>query len=235
MLKSSLKQFFKKNNYKSVVLQQQKRLYTSGSTTPRNYAPSVIGITAAVAAAAGTGYWTGTQQQNKIQQPPQVPIPSIPSHATILKAFQELVEILPQEHVTVDEECLENHGYSNNSYHNEGAPNIVVYPTSTEQVAEIVKIANKYNLPIIPFSGGTSLEGHFSAPKGGICLSFTEHMDRILAFHPEDMDIVVQPGVQWEDLNLYLKKHDLFYPLDPGPGYSIYILLVFDVYLNFLL
>lgn len=216
MLKSGfIKQFLKKNSNKSVVL--QKKLYSTTKRPRTNYAPISIGI---ATVAAGTGYWAGTQNKNKKSETKSqnVPIPTIPSHEIILKAFQELIEILPQEHVTVDEESLENHGYSNNSYHNEGAPNIVVYPSSTEQVAEVVKVANKYNLPIIPFSGGTSLEGHFSAPKGGICISFTEHMDNIIAFHPEDMDIVVQPGVQWEDLNLYLKKHNLFYPLDPGPG-----------------
>lgn len=71
---------------------------------------------------------------------------------------------------------------------------------------------------MIPFSGGTSLEGHFAAPQGGICLSFTEHMNEIIAFHPEDLDVVVGPGVGWEDLNLQLKKHGLFFPIDPGPG-----------------
>lgn len=71
---------------------------------------------------------------------------------------------------------------------------------------------------MIPFSGGTSLEGHFAAPQGGICISFTEHMDQIVAFHREDLDIVVQPGVQWEDLNERLAAEGLFFPMDPGPG-----------------
>lgn len=75
------------------------------------------------------------------------------------------------------------------------------------------------SVPIIAFSGGTSLEGHFTAPQGGICISFTQHMDNIVEFHPDDLDIVVQPGVQWEDLNNKLKEHGLFFPMDPGPGY----------------
>ncbi|KAG0175798.1 hypothetical protein DFQ28_003604 [Apophysomyces sp. BC1034] len=76
-------------------------------------------------------------------------------------------------------------------------------------------------MPVIAFSGGTSLEGHFTAPQGGICLSFTEHMNNIVAFHPEDMDVVVQPGVDWEQLNAMLKDRKLFFPLDPGPGACI--------------
>lgn len=220
MLRSSFRNILKNKNTTFVLRQQQRRCYQSNNAAKQNYAP-IIGFTAVVA--AGTVYWAGTknnlpEKDETALSHLQVPIPAIPSHDTIAKAFQELSKVLPAEHVTVDEECLQNHGYSNNSYHNEGAPNIVVYPSSTEEVAEIVKIANKYEIPIIPFSGGTSLEGHFSAPKGGICISFTEHMDQIISFHPEDMDIVVQPGVQWEDLNIHLKKDNLFYPLDPGPG-----------------
>ncbi|KAI9311767.1 hypothetical protein BX666DRAFT_1867334 [Dichotomocladium elegans] len=141
--------------------------------------------------------------------------------SAIQQAFHELQAVLPTGHVTVDEEILQLHGYSSNSYHNEGSPNIVVFPSSTEDVVKIVNIASKLNLPIIPFSGGTSLEGHFTAPQGGICISFTEHMDKVVAFHPDDLDIVVQPGVQWEDLNAQLKPHNLFFPMDPGPGACI--------------
>ena len=227
--------YLKQFTHRHVV---QKRLYQStqqqvAATSKPNYAA----FTAATLIAAGSGYWYGNhKQQQQGTSPsssssssssstpppqhtrPQVPVPAIPTHDTITKAFDALRQVLPAEHVSVDEEALQDHGYSNNSYHNEGAPNIVVFPTSTQEVAEIVKIANTFNLPIIPFSGGTSLEGHFSAPKGGICISFTEHMDQIVEFHPQDMDIVVQPGIQWEDLNFHLKKHGLFFPMDPGPG-----------------
>ncbi|KAI8987414.1 hypothetical protein BDF20DRAFT_904539 [Mycotypha africana] len=153
-----------------------------------------------------------------LSERPKITVPQIPTHDIVLTAFEELRKVMPSEHVSIDEETLRNHGYSNNSYHNEGAPNIVVFPSSTEEVAAIVKIANKLNLPIIPFSGGTSLEGHFAAPKGGICIDFKQHMDQIIAFHPEDMDIVVQPGMQWEELNAFLRDHELFFPMDPGPG-----------------
>ncbi len=40
-------------------------------------------------------------------------------------------------------------------------PSVVVYPTSTEDVVKLVKIAVKYRMPVVPFSGGTSLEGHY--------------------------------------------------------------------------
>ncbi|KAI8081570.1 uncharacterized protein BX664DRAFT_366861 [Halteromyces radiatus] len=144
-----------------------------------------------------------------------------PSQTTIQQAFHRLQQVLPPEHVTVDEEILQNHGYSSNSYHNEGSPNIVVFPRNTEEVVELVKIANEFSIPIIPFSGGTSLEGHFAAPLGGISISFREHMDDIIALHLEDMDVVVKPGVGFEDLNKVLREYGLFFPVDPGPGACI--------------
>lgn len=77
-------------------------------------------------------------------------------------------------------------------------------------------------MPLIPFSGGTSLEGHFVAPFAGISLDLSR-MDSILAVHPDDGDIVVQSGARWEDINAHLSEqgHQLFFPLDPGPGATI--------------
>lgn len=182
---------------------------TSSSSRSRLSLPA---ITLSSIAAASAGYWLASMQQH---QPQKI---KTATHATLKNAFQELQTVLSAEHVTVDQAVLHDHGHSNNSYHEAGLPNIVVFPSNTSQVVEIVKIADKYDLPIIPFSGGTSLEGHFAASRGGICISFTEHMNEIIAFHQEDMDIVVQPGVQWEDLNEFIKEHGLFFPMDPGPG-----------------
>ncbi|KAI9265161.1 hypothetical protein BDA99DRAFT_437154 [Phascolomyces articulosus] len=180
------------------------------------------GLTSAIAFGGANYYFSNTSPVTPVveQVKPQKRQPNKDKKA-IQQAFHELQALLPSEHVTVDEETLQLHGYSENSYHNEGTPNIVVYPSSTEEVVQIVKIANKLNVPIIAFSGGTSLEGHFTAPEGGICISFTEHMDKVVAFHPDDLDIVVQPGVQWENLNAQLKEHGLFFPMDPGPGACI--------------
>lgn len=93
----------------------------------------------------------------------------------------------------------------------------VAYPRSTEQVSTIARICSKYHVPIIPYSGGTSLEGNFSAPFGGVSVDFA-YMDKVLQVNREDMDVVVQPSVGWQDLNDQLVKMDsgLFFPVDPG-------------------
>lgn len=97
----------------------------------------------------------------------------------------------------------------------------VAYPRSTDQVSIIAHICYKYRVPIIPYSGGSSLEGNFSAPYGGISIDFA-YMDKIVQFNKDDMDIVVQPSIGWQDLNAQLAGMDsgLFFPIDPGaPNY----------------
>lgn len=120
--------------------------------------------------------------------------------------------------ISTDPDDLHAHGYSEWSSTNpEGLPVAVAYPRSTEQVSTIARICYKYRVPIIPYSGGSSLEGNFSAPFGGISVDFA-YMDKIVRFNRDDMDIVVQPSIGWQDLNAQLAKMDsgLFFPVDPG-------------------
>ena len=73
---------------------------------------------------------------------------------------------------------------------------------------------------MVPYSGGSSLEANFAAKHGGMSIDFA-NMDQILALHEEDMDVVVQPCVQWMDLNKAIKSSGLFFPVDPGPTAKI--------------
>ena len=67
---------------------------------------------------------------------------------------------------------------------------------------------------MIPYSGGSSLEGNFSTPYGGMSIDFA-FMDRIIKVHEDDLDVVVQPSVQWMELNDKIKDTGLFFPVDP--------------------
>ena len=69
---------------------------------------------------------------------------------------------------------------------------------------------------MVPYGAGSSVEGNFSSPFSGICIDLSA-MDKIVAFHPDDMDIVVQAGVNWTNLNDDIKGSGLFLPLDPSP------------------
>ena len=69
---------------------------------------------------------------------------------------------------------------------------------------------------MVPYGAGSSVEGNFSSPFSGVCIDLSS-MDRITAFHPEDMDIVVEAGVNWTNMNKEIKESGLFLPLDPSP------------------
>lgn len=75
-------------------------------------------------------------------------------------------------------------------------------------------------MPMIPYSGGSSLEANFAAPYGGMSIDFA-YMDQIVALHEDDMDVVVQPSLQWMHLNDKIKETGLFFPVDPGPSAKI--------------
>lgn len=139
------------------------------------------------------------------------------------KAYSEITLLLGEDNVTRTKEVLDAHSDTYwNSHHAkpDERPGIVCFPASTEDVSKIAKICHKYRVPIVPFAGGTSLEGHFTPIYGGISIDFSR-MNQILALHKEDLDIVVQPAVNWEELNEYLADHELFFGPDPGPGAQI--------------
>jgi D-lactate dehydrogenase (cytochrome) len=137
------------------------------------------------------------------------------------KAIEELRQLLGEDAISTDDEALQAHGYSEwSSINIVRLPTAIAYPKNTEEVSQIAQIASKYKVPMIPYSGGSSLEANFAAPFGGFCIDFV-FMDQILAIHQEDMDVVVQPSVQWMELNERLEATGLFFPVDPGPSAKI--------------
>ena len=99
-------------------------------------------------------------------------------------------------------------------------PDAVVFPQSTEDVQEIVRICAERRVPIIPFGTGTSLEGHVNAPQGGVSIDVRD-MNQVLAVHAEDLDCVIQPGITRKALNEYLRDQGVFFPIDPGADASL--------------
>jgi D-lactate dehydrogenase (cytochrome) len=113
----------------------------------------------------------------------------------------------------------EQHGRGE-AYSQGASPDAVVWPESTEEVSATLRLCHAHDVPVIAFGAGTSLEGHVSAPYGGISLDMSR-MNRVLQVHAEDLDVVVQPGISREDLNAWLRDTGLFFPIDPGANASI--------------
>ncbi|KAL9114236.1 MAG: hypothetical protein Q9227_001658 [Pyrenula ochraceoflavens] len=141
--------------------------------------------------------------------------------AELQKAVDELRTILGEDAISTDDDDLRDHGYSEWSTINiDQLPVAVAYPKSTEEVSLIAKTCSRYRMPMVPYSGGSSLEGNFAAPFGGMSIDFA-FMDEIIALHEEDMDVVVQPAIQWMQLNEKIKHTGLFFPVDPSPSAKI--------------
>lgn len=139
----------------------------------------------------------------------------------MLAAAREIHAVLGDDAVSYDKDDIETHGYSDwSSCNSSGRGVAIVYPKSTEDVSTAAAICNKHNVPIVPFGAGSSVEGNFSSPYSGIVIDLT-FMNEIVAFHPDDMDVVVQPGVNWMDLNRKTEHENLFLPLDPSPTATI--------------
>lgn len=129
---------------------------------------------------------------------------------TLLDALREL---LGERLSTGRAEC-EQHGRGE-SYHPTLPPDAVCYAESTAEVAAIVKLCAAQRVPIIAFGGGTSLEGHVGATRGGVCIDLSR-MQRIIAVRPDDLDVTVEAGVTRMQLNAELRTTGLFFPVDPG-------------------
>jgi D-lactate dehydrogenase (cytochrome) len=99
-------------------------------------------------------------------------------------------------------------------------PDAVVYPQSTADVQQVVRICSANRVPVIPFGVGTSLEGHVNAPRGGVSIDFRD-MNKVLTVHAEDLDCIIEPGITRKALNEQLRDSGLFFPIDPGADASL--------------
>jgi D-lactate dehydrogenase (cytochrome) len=114
---------------------------------------------------------------------------------------------------------LEHHSHGE-SWHAAGEPDIVVFPTSTEEVSAIVATAARAGAPIVPFGAGSSLEGHVNALRGGVSIDMTR-MNRVLRVSAEDLDASVEAGVTHRQLNKHLNNTGLHFWVDPGADATI--------------
>ncbi|MEA2318029.1 MAG: glycolate oxidase [Solirubrobacteraceae bacterium] len=96
-----------------------------------------------------------------------------------------------------------------------GAPDIVVFPGSAEEVAAVLRIADERRVPVVPRGSGTNLSAGTVPHRGGIVLVLTR-MDRIREISPDDLVAVCEPGVRTIELAQAAAEQKLLFPPDPG-------------------
>ena len=130
-----------------------------------------------------------------------------------LEIFEALKGIVGPENVSVDESALAVYSYDATRL--KGVPEAVVRPGSEAEVAGIMMLATKYELPVVPRGAGSGLTGGAVPSRGGIVLSF-ERMAEIISIDKANRIATVQPGVVTGTLQRAVEKSGLFYPPDPG-------------------
>lgn len=141
-----------------------------------------------------------------------------PSPETIEAVTRALAAMIGNRLVT-SQAVREQHGHTLTWTPNQ-PPDAVVFPHSTAEVSEIVKLCAAHEMPVIAYGTGTSLEGHVNAPYGGVCVDLSQ-MNDLLDVHAQDLDCVVQPGITRKKLNELLRDTGLFFPIDPGADASV--------------
>ena len=132
--------------------------------------------------------------------------------------FEELRTLLGDRFST-SSSVREQHG-KDESYHAPAAPDAVAFVRSTDEVAALVTLCDRFDTPVIAFGTGTSLEGHVQALHGGVCVDLTQ-MNAVIEVNEQDLDCRVQPGVTRKQLNAQLRDTGLFFPVDPGADASL--------------
>jgi D-lactate dehydrogenase (cytochrome) len=145
-------------------------------------------------------------------------MPTTPSTGAVEAAVVELKQLLGAR--ANDSLAVREHHSHGESYHPPAAPDVVCFPATTQEVAEIVRISARCQVPVIPFGAGTSLEGHVHALRGGITIDLRE-MKRILRIGVEDLDVTVEAGVTRVQLAKALRNTGLAFPIDPGADATI--------------
>jgi len=132
------------------------------------------------------------------------------------KAINELEKALTPQNVL--HEIEERYAYSQDASDSpeiHSLPDVVVFAENIEHVQEIVRVANKYKVPIICRGAGTNTVGACVAEHGGIILNFSK-MNKILEINRENMTAKVQPGVIVGELQNQVEEIGLYYPPDPS-------------------
>ncbi|MBN1691973.1 MAG: FAD-binding protein [Dehalococcoidales bacterium] len=129
------------------------------------------------------------------------------------RKIEKLRKIVGKENVLESVEQMVAYSYDATNIWSH-LPDVVVFPTKTEEISEILKFANENGIPVTPRGGGTNVSGGSIPIKGGIILCTTK-MGRIIEISKTNLNATVEPGVVLQDFQEALAMEGLFFPPDP--------------------
>lgn len=129
------------------------------------------------------------------------------------KIIEEIIKVVGKENALTSPE--ERKCYSFDARTDGAIPDLVVFPTSAQDVSKLLTLANKHRFPVIPRGQGSGLTGGSIPINGGVVLTFTK-MNKILEIDTKNLVAVVEPGVITFVFQEEVAKHGLFYPPDPA-------------------
>jgi len=129
------------------------------------------------------------------------------------KFVAELKQRIGETFIYSDNDRLVAYDFDGTDAHH--LPDLVVEPVNTQQISELMKLATKYRIAVIPRGTGTGLTGGALAILGGVLLSLLK-LNNILEIDEVNMTATVQPGVINFHLHQVLEERGMYYPPDPA-------------------
>lgn len=127
--------------------------------------------------------------------------------------LNELTSIVGTDNILTEKQDMICYGYDATQM--EYLADAVVHPANPEEVSAVLKLANRYSIPVFPRGAGSGFTGGALPKAGGIVVVVTR-MNRILRIDTENLIAEVEPGVVTEQFQIAVEKLGLFYPPDPA-------------------
>ena len=122
---------------------------------------------------------------------------------------------LPELRLLTDVSDRESYRLDETAYLTAGLPGAVALPSSTDEVAALMRLASRHRVPVVPRGAGTGLSGGAAGIEGALTIAVTR-MNRILEIDRDNLCVITQPGVINAELKAAVAKEGLFYPPDPA-------------------
>ncbi len=139
----------------------------------------------------------------------------------VLEQLDSFRKIVGNNYVFVDNEILNQYAHDETEDLHY-LPDVVIKPSSAEEISAILKICNEYKIPVTPRGGGTGLSGGALPHLGGVVLSI-ERMNQIIHIDEQNLQVTTEAGVITEVLQNAVKEKGLFYPPDPSSRGTCFI------------